>query len=167
MLSFFYLFKLLQTDFTIRERRDKKYAKPLKVLLILVVGRRRKQRVVCRDEREREREIASRVLVCARLLIEESTVMDLPPNTSRHPLLARKLFKIFQNETKKLFFTTTHRRQKKKKKRAKKCGLDSFFFSRCSLSLFWWFASSFSFECRSFRSFSLSFFPPDLSSFSI
>lgn len=45
--------------FNIRESRDKKYAKPL-VLLLLVVERRRKQRV-CRYERERLR----RASLCA------------------------------------------------------------------------------------------------------
>ena len=91
MLSFFYLFKLLQTDFTIRERRDKKHAKPRCVVDISLVGRRRKQRVVvCRDERD-ERERLRRASFCVRTCNtnEESAVLDLP--TVRHPL--RSLFK--------------------------------------------------------------------------
>ena len=116
MLSFFYLFKLLQTDFTIRERRDKKYAKPRCVVDISLVGRRRKQRVVCRDERD-ERERLRRASFCVRTFNtnEESAVLDLP--TVRHPL--RSLFKT--RDQKESHFSPLAKEEKKKK------NLDSFF----------------------------------------
>ena len=139
------------------------------LLLLVVVVRRRKQRV-CRDEREREREIASRVLVCARLLIEESTVMDLPPNTSpTHPLLALGNFsKFFKTRPKSSFSPLKTGGKKRRKRKNVVWTLSSFHHVVLFRSFGGLFASSFSFECRSFRSFSLSFFPPpDLSSFSI
>ena len=111
MLSFFYLFKLLQTDFTIRERRDKKYAKPRCVVDISLVGRRRKQRVVvCRDERdERERDCVARLFVCARLILMRRALYWICP---RYVILFGHFSK---RETKKSL--TFHRWQKKKKRR--------------------------------------------------
>ena len=98
--------------FNIRESRDKKYAKPL-VLLLLVVERRRKQRV-CRDERERLR----RASLCAHVYTnEESALTDLP--TLRHPFKS-----LFKTRPKRV---SSHRKRRKKRRKKTLFGL---FFSR-------------------------------------
>ena len=99
-----------------RERRDKKYAKPRCVVDISLVGRRRKQRVVCRDERdERERDCVARLFVCARLILMRRALYWICP---RYVILLSHFSKRDQKES--------HFSPQKKKKKKKNLTLSSF-----------------------------------------